>query len=205
MGLAGLGSICNSVFGSVVRVFPSTHTDYCKDFRYNLPNHLQVEPRYYHSDGSKITLLLWRWQYHGGGSKKSSIAQKAQNCQIHSEMEEKFFTATAMVLPRPRKQCNFTSITVVLPRLYQQMIWRIISTLRFSEVTNNHPNHWQYPNKHIFSCSIMLLKIFLEIRNKVQFVTRFSQIFSIANFLTDLQLKNFQHFLTVLINITTFF
>ena len=28
--------------------------------------------------------------------------------------------------PLPWKQRNFTSITVVLPRLYQQMIWRII-------------------------------------------------------------------------------
>ena len=80
-----------------------------------------------HSDGSKITLLPWPWQYHSRGSKKSSIAQKAQNCQIHSEMEEKIFTATAVVLPRPRKQCNFTSVTMVLPRLYQQMIWRNIS------------------------------------------------------------------------------
>ena len=41
------------------------------------PNHLLVEPWYYHSDGSKIALLPWPWQYHGGGSKKSSIAQKA--------------------------------------------------------------------------------------------------------------------------------
>ena len=90
------------------------------------PNHLLVEPQYYHGDGSKITLLPWPWQYHGSGSKKSSIAQKAQNCQIHSEMEEKFFTATAVVLPRPRKQCNFSSVTVVVPRLYQQMIWRIM-------------------------------------------------------------------------------
>ena len=89
----------------------------------SLPNHLLVEQRYYHGDGSKITLLPWPWQYHGGGSKKSSIAQKAQNCQIHSEMEEKIFTATAVVLPRPWKQCNFTSITVVQPGLYQQMIW----------------------------------------------------------------------------------
>ena len=27
----------------------------------NSPNHLQVEPRYYHGDGSKITLLPWPW------------------------------------------------------------------------------------------------------------------------------------------------
>ena len=91
------------------------------------PNHLLVERWYYHSDGSKITLLPWRWYYHGGGSKKSSIAQKTQSCQIHSEMEEKFFTPTALVLLRPRKQCNFTSVTVVLQRLYQEMIWRIVS------------------------------------------------------------------------------
>ena len=26
-----------------------------------LPNHLQVEPRYYHGDRSKITLLPWLW------------------------------------------------------------------------------------------------------------------------------------------------
>ena len=42
-------------------------------------------------------------------------------------MEEKIFTATVMVLPRPWKQCNFTSVTVVVPRLYQQMIWRFLS------------------------------------------------------------------------------
>ena len=28
---------------------------------YNPPNHLQVEPWYYHGDGSKITLLPWPW------------------------------------------------------------------------------------------------------------------------------------------------
>ena len=28
---------------------------------YNPPNHLLVEPWYYHSDGSKITLLPWPW------------------------------------------------------------------------------------------------------------------------------------------------
>ena len=39
-------------------------------------------------------------------------------------MEEKIFTATGMVLPWPWKWCNFTSVTVVVPRLYQQMIWR---------------------------------------------------------------------------------
>ena len=27
----------------------------------NPPNHLLVEPRYYHGDGSKITLLPWPW------------------------------------------------------------------------------------------------------------------------------------------------
>ena len=50
----------------------------------------------------------------------ATTSQKAWNCQIHSEMKEKIFTATAMVLPRPQ---NFTSINVVLTRLYQQMIW----------------------------------------------------------------------------------
>ena len=29
--------------------------------RHILPNHLLVEPRYYHSDESKITLLPWPW------------------------------------------------------------------------------------------------------------------------------------------------
>ena len=28
---------------------------------YILPNHLLVEPRYYHSNGSKIILLPWPW------------------------------------------------------------------------------------------------------------------------------------------------
>ena len=93
----------------------------------NPPNHLLVEPWYYHGDGCKITLLLQPWQYHGSGSKKSSIAQIAQNCQIHSEMEEKIFTAITVVLPWPQKQCNFTSITLVVPRLYQQMIWRNVA------------------------------------------------------------------------------
>ena len=48
-------------------------------------------------------------------------------------MEEKIFTATAMVLPRPR--CNSTSITVVVPRLYQQMIWRIIFSPLIPHIT----------------------------------------------------------------------
>ena len=39
-------------------------------------------------------------------------------------MEEKNFTATGVVLPQPWKQCNFTSITLVVPRLYLHMIWR---------------------------------------------------------------------------------
>ena len=38
-------------------------------------------------------------------------------------MEEKYFTATGMVLPPPWKWCNFTSITMVVPRLYLHMIW----------------------------------------------------------------------------------
>ena len=25
------------------------------------PNHVQVEPRYYHGDGSEITVLPWSW------------------------------------------------------------------------------------------------------------------------------------------------
>ena len=114
---------CN---GKCHPTFSGFQYEYHMYYHHNPPNHLLVEPRYYHSDGSKITLLPWPWQYHSGGSKKSSIAQKAQNCQIHSEMEEKYFTATAVVLPLPRKQCNFTAVTVVVPRLYQQMIWRII-------------------------------------------------------------------------------
>ena len=37
---------------------------------YILPNHPLVEPRYYHSVRSKITLLPRPWQYHADGSKK---------------------------------------------------------------------------------------------------------------------------------------
>ena len=40
-----------------------------KIYIYILPNHLLVEPRYYHSVGSKITLLPRPWQYHADGSK----------------------------------------------------------------------------------------------------------------------------------------
>ena len=43
-----------------------------------------------------------------------------------------FFTATAVVLPRPRKQCNFNFVTRLVPRYYLRMIWRI-NTVR----TNN--------------------------------------------------------------------
>ena len=112
------------------------------------PNHLLVEQWYYHSDGSKITLLPWPWQYHSGGSKKSCIVQKAQNCQIHSEMEEKNFTATTMVLPRPGKQCNFTSVTVVLPRCYQQMIWR---------------NSTHYFLCHLLVCTYVIIHYLIEL------------------------------------------
>ena len=74
---------------------------------------------HYHGDERK---LLW---IRGRGSttttavkvKKNQvlIAQKPLIYQNHSEMEENFFTSTAMVLPWPWKQCNFTSVTMVVP------------------------------------------------------------------------------------------
>ena len=48
------------------------------------------------------------------------IAQKAYNWQMHSEMEEKFFT---VIVPRSQEQCNFTSAVMVVLRYYLQMIW----------------------------------------------------------------------------------
>ena len=54
---------------------------------------MEVKLHYFRGHGSTMTVAV----------KKSSIAQKAYNCQIHSEMEENFFTAIAMVLPRSRK------------------------------------------------------------------------------------------------------
>ena len=49
----------------------------CTIYIHNPPNHLLVEPRYYHGDGSKITLLQWPWQYHGSSSKKSKYSSKS--------------------------------------------------------------------------------------------------------------------------------
>ena len=89
------------------------------------PNHLLVEQRYYHSDGSKITLLPWLWQYHGDGSKNLFFHFWEKFAILSFLSYTWFFTATTMVLSWPRKKCNFTSVTVVVPRLYQQMIWRI--------------------------------------------------------------------------------
>ena len=44
--------------------------------KYIPPNHLLVEPRLYHNDRSKITLLPWLWQHHGSGSNNfSSISE----------------------------------------------------------------------------------------------------------------------------------
>ena len=39
-----------------------------------------------------------------------------------------FFNATTVVLSWSRKYCNFTFMTMVVPLLYQQMIWRIDPT-----------------------------------------------------------------------------
>ena len=44
----------------------------------------------------------------------------------HSSSLSPLLEALTMVLPQPQNQCNFTSITVVVPRLYLQMIWRIM-------------------------------------------------------------------------------
>ena len=56
----------------------------------------EVKLHYFHGHGGTTG--------HNSGSKKSIIAQKDQNCQIHSEMEEKIFISTIMVLlPWPRK------------------------------------------------------------------------------------------------------
>ena len=56
----------------------------------------EVKLHYFHGRGGTTG--------HNSGSKKSIIAQKDQNCQIHSEMEEKIFISTIMVLlPWPRK------------------------------------------------------------------------------------------------------
>ena len=41
-----------------LRTKSRTKIDMSKDIP---PNHLLVEPRYYHSDRSKITLLPWLW------------------------------------------------------------------------------------------------------------------------------------------------
>ena len=38
-------------------------------------------------------------------------------------MEEKIFTATAKVETQAPKQCKFTSVTMVVPCYYLQMIW----------------------------------------------------------------------------------
>ena len=46
-------------------------------------------------------------------------------------MVENFCTATAVVLPRPRKQCNFTCITVIVPLYYMQMIWQNVSIIKY--------------------------------------------------------------------------
>ena len=67
-----------------------------------------------------------KWQYHGSGS-KNYFFHFWMNLAILSFLSYTwFFTASAMVLPQPRKKCNFTSVTVVVPRLYLQMIWRIV-------------------------------------------------------------------------------
>ena len=51
---------------------------------------MEVKLPYFHGRGSTTVVAV----------KKSSIAQKLR---IHSEMEEKNFTAVTMVLPWPRK------------------------------------------------------------------------------------------------------
>ena len=86
-------------------------------------------------------------------------------------MEEKIFTATAMVLPRPWKQCNFFSITVVVPRLYQPMIWRNKRCLECDQKTPSKKGlllniHFSYCYCIIFPllihCGLPVLAPFLQ-------------------------------------------
>ena len=78
------------------------------------------------------TLMEVKLDYFRGHGSTTAVAVKNQ-VQLKKLRIAKFiqklkkkFTATSVVLPQPRKQCNFTSITVVVPRLYLQMIWRKI-------------------------------------------------------------------------------
>ena len=49
--------------------------------------------------------------------------KKLRIAKFLQKWKKNFFTATDVVLPQSRKQCDFTSVTTVEPRLYQQMIW----------------------------------------------------------------------------------
>ena len=73
---------------------------------------MEVKLDYFHGCGSTTVVAL----------KNQVQLKKLRIAKFIQKWKKKFFTAIAMVLPRPRKQCNFTSVTVVLPRFYQQMI-----------------------------------------------------------------------------------
>ena len=73
------------------------------------------------------------WQYHG------TTMVREVNCSISADVvvswwkrnysskkwKKKKIIATAMILPWPRKQYDFTSVTMVVPHYNLQMIWRI--------------------------------------------------------------------------------
>ena len=44
--------------------------------------------------------------------------KKLRITKFIQKWKKKFFTANALVLPQPRKQCNFTSVTMVVQRYY---------------------------------------------------------------------------------------
>ena len=109
------------------------------------PNYLlvtmvtEVKSHYFRGRGSTTSVAVKKFFFHFW-----------RNLAILSFLSYTWlFTATTVVLPRPRKCCNFTSITVAVPRLYQQMIWRNIYKYILPSAGLKRKPLWQKRKKNL--------------------------------------------------------
>ena len=73
----------------------------------------------------QLKQILFPWPSMVVIGENASIAQKALNCLIHPEMEEKnFYHYRPWYYPSHGKKHYFASVITVVPRYFLQMIWR---------------------------------------------------------------------------------
>ena len=122
-----------------------------------VPQHYQ-----YHGDRSKLLCFCSR----GSTMVENQPQLKSLILPNSFRNGRKIFTATTVVLPRPRKLYSFTSVTMVVPWYYLQMIWQTVAMypllpLEFFFGTQNSIYYLQFnsytnPKQHAFFLALDL-------------------------------------------------